>query len=74
MQRLYERLAGGAASDQALRGAQLDFLRGAEQPGWCHPYFWSGFRLMTYARPTEGDDASVAPATTAVAATTVGSQ
>jgi CHAT domain-containing protein len=75
MQRLYERLAGDAAPAQALRDAQLDFLRGAAQPGWRHPYFWGGFQLMTYARPSDGDYAQDVPVAAAVvAATTVESR
>lgn len=47
MVRLYQLLARGATPAEALRHAQLSFLREADGMR-AHPAFWAGFHLMMY--------------------------
>jgi len=51
MTAFYQRVAAGELPAQALRVAQLSFIRDAA--GWrAHPYFWAGFQLTTLIHRT----------------------
>jgi CHAT domain-containing protein/tetratricopeptide (TPR) repeat protein len=56
MARFYTHLKAGRSKDEALRAAQIDFIRrksssSGGQPGprpgdWSHPYHWAGFSIV----------------------------
>lgn len=54
METFYQKLAHGWTKGQALRCAQLQFLRGQGEQGsadYSHPYFWAPFFLVGNAGP-----------------------
>jgi tetratricopeptide (TPR) repeat protein len=54
MEVFYKDYGQGVPAAEALRGAQLGFLRGSAEgalPGWRHPYFWAPFYLVGSAAP-----------------------
>ena len=44
MERFYRELREGAGKDEALRAAQVQLIRGAEETS--HPYHWAAFQLI----------------------------
>jgi len=53
MKNFYESLSDGLSKDEALRAAQVKFLKQNSDPIYAHPYYWAGFVVIGDTNPLE---------------------